>query len=296
MTQMATIIGLGEVLWDVFPDGPRFGGAPANFACHAAQLGADARMVSAVGSDDLGRRAMETLRQRGVDTSCVAWSEYPTGAVHVQLDDAGNASYRFGMDTAWDHLAWSDDLVELASKTGALCFGTLGQRSDTARQTIRRFVAATPNSALRIFDINLRPPFYEPPTILESLELANILKLNDDELPVVASLCELSGSDSQVMQQLARRFDLQAVALTRGPDGAVLVRGDQVGEHPGIPTDVVDTVGAGDAFTASLAMGLLAGHDLNEINRDACSLAAFVCSQPGATPELPDEFQSTGRG
>lgn len=282
------VVGLGEVLWDVFPDGPRFGGAPANYACHAAHLGADSRMASAVGPDDLGERALQALRDHGVETAAVQQSDYPTGAVYIQLDTEGKASYEFLENTAWDHLDWSPELAALAARADAVSFGTLGQRSSRSQQTIRRFVTATAVSCLRIFDINLRPPFYADDTILESLQIANILKLNDDELPIVAKLCGLAGTDSDIMRSLAQRFDLQLVALTRGARGALLVRDEQVSDHPGVIASVIDTVGAGDAFTATLTLGLLTGLELEVINDRASRVAAFVCSQAGATPQLPN--------
>ncbi len=281
------IVGLGEILWDVFPDGPRFGGAPANFACHVAALGGNSQIVSAVGRDKLGEKALAELGNRQVGTSGVHRHEdRPTGIVTVSLDADGHASYEFAADTAWDALPWSAELAQLAERTSAVCFGTLGQRNQRSRETIRRFVSATPSAALRIFDVNLRPPFVSDSVILESLALTNVLKLNDEELPTVAALCDLSGSDVEVMQELADRFALRAVALTRGPRGAVLVRDGRLSEHPGVAAEVVDTVGAGDAFTAALALGLLDGSDLEAINRSACQLAAFVCSQSGATPRL----------
>jgi fructokinase len=246
-------------------------------------------MASSVGKDELGRKALEALEQHRVDTSCVSSSDRPTGQVLVELDASGSASYNFAADTAWDNLAWSEGFARLAARTNAVCFGTLGQRSDLSRATIRRFVAATPVGALRIFDINLRPPYYSDAVIRESLELANVLKLND-ELPVVATLCGLGGSAADVMQQLASRFELQAVALTRGHDGAVLARGREVHEQPGIHTEVIDTVGAGDAFTAALALGLLRQDDLAAVNQRACRVAAYVCSQSGATPAIPADI------
>ena len=287
--KLPAIVGLGEILWDVFPDGPRFGGAPANFACHVAGLGGTAEMVSAVGRDELGERALEELHKRNVGTCGVhRHADRATGVVTVSLDDDGHASYAFAADTAWDALPWSDDLARLAARTSAVCFGTLGQRSDCSRETIRRFVAATEPTTLRIFDVNLRPPFVSDAVILESLALANVLKLNDEELPALAALCAWTGSDVEIMQKLADRFTLRAVALTRGAAGAALLRGGQVSEHPGIETHVVDTVGAGDAYTAVLTLGLLEGRNLDAINRLACQVAAFVCSQSGATPQLPD--------
>jgi len=287
--QISAIVGLGEILWDVFPDGPRFGGAPANFACHVSSLGGSAEMVSAVGRDELGQQALTELRKRGVGTAAVHRHEdRPTGIVTVSLDAAGGASYQFAADTAWDALPWSEHLARLAERTSAVSFGTLGQRSERSGQTIRRFVRATPPPALRVFDVNLRPPFVSDSVILESLAMSNVLKLNDEELPALAALCGLSGSEVDVLRQVVDRFALQAVALTRGPRGALLMRDGQLSEHPGIETEVVDTVGAGDAFTAVLTLGLLEGRDLEAINRGACRVAAFVCSQSGATPELPD--------
>ena len=287
--KLPAIVGLGEILWDVFPDGPRFGGAPANFACHVAALGGTAEMVSAVGRDDLGEQALAELHQRSVGTHGVHRDEQrPTGIVTVSLDGDGHASYEFAADTAWDALPWSEDLAQLAERTSAVSFGTLGQRSECSRETIRRFVAATPSTAFRIFDVNLRPPFVSDAVILESLALANVLKLNDEELPVLAALCACTGSDVEIMQKLADRFALRAVALTRGAGGAVLLRDGRVSEQPGIETHVVDTVGAGDAYTAVLALGLLQRRRLDAINRGACQVAAFVCSQSGATPQLPD--------
>jgi fructokinase len=213
--------------------------------------------------------------------------EQPTGQVLVSVNAAGHASYDFAADTAWDNLAWSEDLARLAASADVVCFGTLAQRSGGSRETIRRFVSTTPGAALRVFDINLRPPFFSDSIILESLALANVLKLNEDELQVLAPLCDLRGTPTNMLQQLTRRYDLELAALTRGAAGALLVRGEQVSEHPGVPTRVVDTVGAGDAFTAAMVVGLLARRDLAAINEHACRLAAFVCSCPGATPEIP---------
>ena len=293
MTETTTIIGLGEILWDIFPSGPRFGGAPANFACSAAALGGDqvrVCMASCVGNDELGQLALRSLREKSVQTSGVMRASQPTGQVLVQLDALGHARYEFAADTAWDNFAWSDELERLAVHAQACCFGTLAQRSKLSRETIRTFLAKTPATALRILDVNLRPPFFTDDVILESLSLANVLKLNDEELPVLASLCGIAGTPVEVMRQLAARFGLTCVALTRGPSGAILVRGDAVSQQPGIATRVEDTVGAGDAFTAVLALGLLEGRELDAINRSACRVAAFVCSQAGATPRIPLEL------
>ena len=292
MNNSMTIVGLGELLCDVFPDGPRFGGAPANFACHAAALGADAYLASSVGRDELGRQGQEALLAHGVHADCLAVCDTaPTGTVNVTLDEAGKAQFRFAPDVAWDHLHWSEALERLAARCTAVCFGTLAQRSEVSRQTIRRFIRSTPPAALRIFDINLRAPYYNDNTICESLALANVLKLNDEELPIVASLCELSGKDDELLARLAARFELDVVALTRGPHGALLWRRGELSDAPGVPVVVRDTVGAGDAFTAAMAIGLIRNDPLDVINLRACQVAAHVCSCSGATPELTDEIR-----
>lgn len=288
------IIAIGEILWDVFPDGPRFGGAPANFACSTAELGKEnacVKIVSAVGDDDLGRRAIAALATRGVQTEAVQVNVFPTGRVDVELDEVGAATYQFAENCAWDHLSWNRDLAELADSCHVVCFGTLGQRSGESQESIRAFVQATPESSLRILDVNIREPFISNELILASLDLSNVLKLNDEELPVIGRLCEFSGSDIEIMRQVAMRFGLRCVALTRGPNGAAIISGDSVSELPGTSVRVVDTVGAGDAFTASMTLGLLAGDNLETINRNAMATASYVCSQPGATMPFPEQLR-----
>jgi len=297
MDKQPTIVALGEVLWDVFPDGPRFGGAPANVACHAAALGADARMVSRVGDDALGKRAFEALREHGVNTQCVEVdAEHPTGTVKVELDASGKPRFTIGENVAWDHLAWSESLEQLAARSDAVCFGTLGQRSEDSRGVIRRFVAATPADALHILDVNLRPPFYDQAVIRQSLELANVLKLSDDELDVVSSACGASGPENEILAEISARYELRLIALSRGSEGATLAGRNDRSDAEGVSVAVRDTVGAGDAFTAAMALGLLGGDPIDAINRHACQVAAFVCSQSGATPPLPDELRRDHRG
>jgi fructokinase len=285
------IVGVGEILWDVFPDRACFGGAPANFACSAAELAgdmADVFMIGAVGRDELGAKSIESLASHGVRTAAVEINDHPTGRVIVQLDQSGQPTYTFENDTAWDNLAWTAAVREVAARASLLCFGTLGQRSTVSRRTIRQIVAATQPDCVRVLDINLRPPFWTDEVILESLPLANVLKLNDAELPVLARLLALSGSQIEQLRQLQNRYKLRLVALTRGESGSVLL--DEHGnpdEQPGRSVIVADTVGAGDAFTAALAVGLLQQRPLNEVHRRAADIAAFVCSQPGATPKLP---------
>jgi len=290
MNNVPVVVGLGETLWDVFPDGPRLGGAPLNFACSTAELAkSDAKVfiVSAVGIDELGQRAVDALAEHGVDTTCMQTDERQTGQVLVNLDSAGVASYRFAENCAWDHLLWQSNLQELAKNCNAVCFGTLGQRSEISGSTIQKFVHETPENALRIFDVNLRSPFYSNEVIMQSLALANVLKLNDDELPMLARLCGIEGSPIDIMRELARKFQLRCIALTRGADGAILMRGDEVSDLHGIEVTVVDTVGAGDAFTAAMTHGLLKGRNIDQINRNAIAVASYVCSKPGATMSFP---------
>jgi fructokinase len=292
MMPRPAVIGIGEILWDVFPDGPRFGGAPANFACSVAELGRDrinVYVAGGVGADDLGRKAIEALHAHGVDTSCVGVIDRPTGQVLVKLDAAGRASYEFAGDTAWDNVAWSDKLQQIAARADAVFFSTLGQRSEISRQTIQRFVRATPTACLRVLDINLRPPFWNEAIVLQLLQLANVLKLNDAGLSILADMLSWSGVDHELLRQRVDRFSLRLVALTRGAAGAVLL--SESGERsdlPGQPTVVVDTVGAGDSFAAALVIGLLRGFPLATINAWGNRVAAFVSSQPGATPHIPD--------
>jgi fructokinase len=277
----------------VFPTGPVFGGAPANVACHAAALGADAAMVSAVGTDDLGEKAIAALDERGVDTSTVARStEYPTGTVQVHLSDAGQPSYEIMRQVAWDYVPWTPQVEALAARADAVCFGSLAQRSETTRETIRRFLRTTRPECLRVFDVNLRQDFFNDEILRESLELANVLKLNDEEAPVVAQACFGEPLDDPV-DRLTEQFDLRLVALTLGSKGAILAAGGKRHREPAPETRIADTVGAGDSFTAAMILGTLAGRPLADIAARATAVAAYVCSQPGATPVLPDSLTGT---
>ena len=293
-SNVPTIVGLGEILWDLFPDSARFGGAPANFACSVAGLAPTevrAAIVSAVGTDPLGDQALEVLVDRGVDTSCVARLPQATGQVLVELDAEGRASYRFADDGAWDNLSWSDRIAACAAETAAVCFGTLGQRSTPARETIRQFVTCVPSQALRILDLNLRSPHWDEGTVLESLELANVLKLNDQELPVVGRLLGWEANEHQLLSRLVEHYRLEAAALTRGDRGScVVTRSGAISDLAGTPVRIADTVGAGDAFTAALALGLVERLPLEAVHRWAERVATFVCSCPGATPVIPPEL------
>lgn len=286
-----SIIGLGEVLWDLFPDGARFGGAPANVACAAASLlGATGAvtLVSALGDDRRGREAIGFLRQRRVDVSALQITGAPTGTVTVQLDDSGQALFNISDNVAWDRIVWSEKWRDLAANADAICFGSLAQRGDISRQTIQKFIIATPASSLKVFDMNLRAPFYAPDTLIQSLELANVLKLNDQELCVIANILSLSGETIDILKSLQDDYQISSIALTQGAAGAILLRHSEAVRVPSVPTTVVDTVGAGDAFTAALMIGLLNEQPLKEIAHFATGVSSYVCSQRGATPSLPD--------
>ncbi len=296
MSHPFTIVGLGEVLWDRFPDGAKFGGAPANFACTTAGLaGNQARVyiASGIGDDELGRQSIETLLERSVDVSLLQVRPQPTGTVTVEIDHSGNASYVFANKTAWDNLQWIEAWRQLASNVDAVCFGTLGQRSQPSRDAVMRFLNATCSKSLRILDINVRSPFVTSYTILQSLERANVLKINEEELSVVCKLFQVNGSPVEQLRQLIEQHQLKCVVLTRGSGGAILIRDDEISEEPAPKTDVVDTVGAGDAFTAAVTLGLLCNRPLAEINQQALRVAGYVCSQPGATPLIPHDLKTS---
>ena len=288
------VAGIGEVLWDCYPDGAHFGGAPANFASHAASLGAESWMMSAVGTDAPGDRAVKVLSDLKVRCDLVARDPgHSTGQVLVTLDAEGVPRYEISPDVAWDHLTWSEHFDALATRCDAICFGSLAQRSPDSRATIRRFVAAVRRSALRVFDVNLRQRFFDRETIDASLRLASALKLNDEELPVIAELCEIRArAPREILRELMTRYDLRLAALTRGPRGALLLDDRGEDDCPAPETVVVDTVGAGDAFTAALVSDFLRGLPLSRINRHANAVAAFVCSQAGATPPIHERLRT----
>lgn len=282
------VLGVGEVLWDLLPAGAQLGGAPANFAGHARALGADAGIVTRVGNDALGRDILRRFEVLGLPASLVQVDESaPTGTVAVELDAGGVPRFTIHGDAAWDLLLATPGALGAAKAADAVCFGSLGQRGEPARRSIQALVAATPARALRIFDVNLRQPFYSCEVLEQSLRLANVLKLNDTELPVLASLLGVDGSPEAQIEGLARRFDLRVVALTRGAQGSLLRGPAGWADHPGLAVEVVDTVGAGDAFTAALALGLLLEWPLDRTNALANEVACHVCGGAGATPSLP---------
>jgi fructokinase len=296
------ILGIGELLWDLLPKGPRLGGAPANFTVMASRLGSHAAILSRIGRDWLARRAMEELDPFPVDAGHVQVDPaHETGRVVVRFED-GQPSYTIQEPAAWDFLELSDDWVQLAERAHAICFGSLAQRSNVSRQTVQALVAQTSDECVRVFDVNLRPPFYSAEVIQESLELATVMKMNDAEVPQVMELLGLRGGVDQMQKADAPRAGavrllnefpaLRLVAITRGGRGSLLVTRDTCHEHPGLPVTVADTIGAGDAFTAAMTHYLLRGASLAKLNEAGNRWGSWMASQSGAMPELSDETRN----
>jgi fructokinase len=291
MTERKTplLIGLGEILWDMLPGGKQLGGAPANFAYQANALGGRGVPVSRVGDDELGREILGRLERLGLERNFISVDpQHPTGTVDVRLDTQGVPQYLIHENVAWDCLENLPGSLELAPLADVVCFGSLAQRSAASRAAITDFLRAARSGCLRIFDINLRQKYFSREVIDDSLRISEVLKLNDGELPTLAEVLKLPVTESDAIAALMSRYSLRLVALTRGGAGSTLIAADgAVSTHYGFPVDVADTVGAGDAFTAALALGLIAGWSLHQINDHANQVASFVCSQAGAMPVMP---------
>jgi fructokinase len=283
------VVGLGEVLWDMLPSGRYLGGAPANFAYCSHLLGSNAVLASRMGDDELGRELQEHLFGVGINTDCLQLDPaYPTGTVQVVISREGQPKFEITQPVAWDFLRWTDDWKSLAESADAVCFGSLAQRSLVSRTTILDFLNATRPDALRIFDVNLRQSFYSPEIISSSLQRASVLKLNQEELPVLASLLDLRSNDQfEFCRQVLQQFDLQLISITRGGNGSLLMDRNGTHEHPGFRVTIKDTVGAGDAFTAGLVHERLGGAPLPVMNDTANRMGAWVASRCGGMPRLP---------
>jgi len=286
-----TAVGIGELLWDLLPSGKQLGGAPFNFARHCGQLGMEAFPVSRVGGDRLGDEIISVLEDWGINSEYVSRDdEHPTGVVEVELDGDGKPAYEIREDSAWDFMSESSSLEYLASRVDVVCFGTLAQRGLSSRNAILRFLDHMRSSALRVFDVNLRQRYYSTESIEESLWRSSILKLSDEELPVLRNGFSLEGDIEDQLSQLRSRFDLNLVAYTRGSAGSLLMDDSGIDDCVGNAVESGDSIGAGDSFTATLCAGLLQGLPLARINENANKVAAYVCSQRGATPQLPDDL------
>ncbi|MGB0396054.1 MAG: PfkB family carbohydrate kinase [Flavobacteriaceae bacterium] len=280
------VAGLGEVLWDVFPDKKKLGGAPANFAAHTQQLGAQSYLLSAVGKDALGQTAIVKLKRLGIDTSGVQFNRHSsTGRVIVTLDPMGNPDYKIEENSAWDQIQFDTIQVKIAQSLDAICFGTLSQRNAVSQNSVLKILKATTANCLRVFDVNFRQDFYHPKMLEQSLDLANAVKMNEDEFSVIAALFSLPKNHKKALHLLMRKFDLKFGIITLGEKGAVMANQDHFCSYsPKSKIKIKSTVGAGDAFTAATVMGWLEQNPLEQIIQKASDLATFVCSHLEAVP------------
>ena len=283
------VVGMGEALWDVLPEGKKIGGAPANFAYHVSQFGLPSCAVSAVGNDPLGKEIIENLTSKGLNFS-LAEVPYPTGTVQVEIDQAGVPQYDIKENVAWDNIPFTENLLELAKKTSAFCFGSLAQRNIVSRQTINEFLDTMPKNedSLVVFDVNLRQGFYTKEILCNSMEKCNILKINDEELVTVSRMFGYPGIDLQdKCWILLGKYNLKMLILTCGINGSYVFTPGSVSFLPTPKVKVEDTVGAGDSFTAAFIASILKGLSVAEAHHKAVETSAYVCTQKGAMPKLP---------
>ena len=284
------IVGLGEALWDCLPEGRKLGGAPANFAYHAPQFGFDTCAVSAVGNDALGDETLAEFDAKHLNY-VMPRVDFPTGTVQVELDEVGVPTYDIKQDVAWDNIPFTDQLEQTAKRCRAVCFGSLAQRSEVSRRTIQRFLDATPKDCLRIFDINLRQNFYSKDVLCESLRRCNVLKINDEELVIIGRMFGYPGLDFENKCWLILgKYNLDMLILTCGVNGSYVFSKGAMSYLETPRVQVADTVGAGDSFTGSFVASILSGLPIHEAHKRAVNVSAYVCTQQGAMPALPEEL------
>lgn len=286
------VVGMGEALWDVLPEGKKIGGAPANFAYHVSQFGLTSCVVSAVGADALGKEIQENLTSKGLN-HLIAEVPYPTGTVQVEIDQAGVPQYEIKENVAWDNIPYTSQLESLAKRTQAVCFGSLAQRNVVSRETIDRFLDAMPQTedSLVVFDVNLRQGFYNKEILCNSMKRCNILKINDEELVAVSRMFGFPGIDLQdKCWILLGKYNLKMLILTCGINGSYVFTPGNVSFQPTPKVDVADTVGAGDSFTAAFIASILKGKSVAEAHSIAVRTSAFVCTKDGAMPVLPSDL------
>ncbi|MBO6032927.1 MAG: carbohydrate kinase [Prevotella sp.] len=283
------IVGLGEALWDVLPEGKKLGGAPANFAYHAGQFGLDTIAISALGEDDLAEETIEALKEHNLNY-LMPRVPYPTGTVQVTLAEGGIPTYEIKEGVAWDNIPYTDEMAEIAKNARAVCFGSLAQRNGVSRENIRKFLAETPADCLKICDINLRQQFYSKEILEDSFKLCNILKINDEELVVVNRMFGYDGLDMrQTCEKMVQDYGLKMQVLTCGTNGSYVFTDDGLTSFQDTPkVEVADTVGAGDSFTGSFCACILNGKPVQEAHKTAVAVSAFVCTQNGAMPIVPE--------
>lgn len=299
---MKYVIGLGEALFDCLPEGRKLGGAPANFAYHVSQFGLNGCAISAIGDDELGQEIVDTFKKVQLN-HILPVVEQPTGTVQVTLDEKGVPQYEICLGVAWDNIPLTDEMLEVAKNAEAICFGSLAQRSEVSRKTIQTFLDAAPASALRVFDINLRQNWYSAEVIAESLKRANIFKINDEELDVVATMllgestvpgkliAEDADKTRKVCRELIAKYDLKMLILTCGAIGSYVFTATEESYVATPKVKVADTVGAGDSFTATFVAQTLLGKPMREAHEKAVAVSAFVCTQNGAMPVLQEELK-----
>ena len=287
------IIGLGEALWDVLPEGKKLGGAPANFAYHAGQFGLDTIAISALGEDALAEETIEALKEHDLNY-LMPRVPYPTGTVQVTLAEGGIPTYDIKEGVAWDNIPYTDEMAEIAKNARAVCFGSLAQRNKVSRENIRKFLADTPADCLKICDINLRQQFYSKEILEDSFRLCNILKINDEELVVVNRMFGYDGLDMrQTCEKMVQDYGLKMLVLTCGTNGSYVFTDDGLTSFQDTPkVEVADTVGAGDSFTGSFCACILNGKPVQEAHKTAVLVSAFVCTQNGAMPVIPDKLKT----
>lgn len=286
------VVGMGEALWDVLPEGKKIGGAPANFAYHVSQFGLPSVVVSAVGADPLGKEIVDNFTSKGLN-QLIAEVPYPTGTVQVEIDLAGIPQYDIKENVAWDNIPFTPELEAIAAKTKAVCFGSLAQRNVVSRETIGRFLDAMPadKDNLVVFDVNLRQGFYTKEILCDSMKRCNILKINDEELVTVSRMFGYPGIDLQdKCWILLGKYNLKMLILTCGINGSYVFTPGQVSFQPTPKVEVADTVGAGDSFTAAFISSILKGKSVPEAHSCAVRTSAFVCTHKGAMPVLPAEL------
>lgn len=286
------VVGMGEALWDVLPEGKKIGGAPANFAYHVSQFGLLSCVVSAVGDDALGTEIIENFTSKGLN-HLIDKVPYPTGTVQVEIDQAGVPQYEIKENVAWDNIPYTAVLESLAEKTKAVCFGSLAQRNIVSRNTINRFLDAMPHDDdnLVVFDVNLRQGFYNKEILCNSMKRCNILKINDEELVTVSRMFGYPGIDLQdKCWILLGKYNLKMLILTCGINGSYVFTPGTVTFQPTPRVEVADTVGAGDSFTAAFIASILKGKSVAEAHAIAVRVSAYVCTKKGAMPILPEEF------
>lgn len=290
MKKKFKVAGIGEILWDLLPSGKQIGGAPFNFAFHASQVGCISYVISAVGKDLLGSEILHITKGLGFDIQYIQKNDYPTSTVVVKLDTRGQPDFTILENVAWDHIYFDVKIKQLAKEIDAICFGSLAQRNLQSEATINSILESLRDDCLKVFDINLRQNYYTSDIIRRSLEIADILKLNENELPVLKELFGLSGEVDTQLDELIKRFNLSTVAYTMGREGSMLLSGEARSIMKPVDVKVVDSVGAGDAFTAILVAGILNGKQLAEIHKTASHIASYICTKEGATPIIPQNL------